>query len=84
VPAQQLTDLAQHARTLERGNGAPLEEAAPGRGDGGVDVRCVADGDASERFARARIRGLRESPGHRLVPGAAEVDAAVIGQSGRG
>jgi hypothetical protein len=48
ILSQQFRDSPQDARALERDDGAPLGEAAVGRGDGGSDIGRVGDGDASQ------------------------------------
>jgi hypothetical protein len=80
VLAQDGGDALEHPGSLERRHVAPFGERRLGRGHGGIDVIGAAIGHGSKRLAGTGIDRIRMTAGFRLVPFAAVIGAAVLGQ----
>ena len=80
IVAQHLRDAPQDLGALERQHAPPFLERRGGRGDRGVDVGCAAIGDLAEDSRRYRADAVGIAAVLRLVPGAAVIGVAMLGQ----
>jgi hypothetical protein len=80
VLAQDGGDALEHAGALERRHVAPFVERFLGRRHRRVDVVGTAIRDRPQRFTGAWIDGVGAPAGFGLVPGAAVIGAAMLGQ----